>query len=145
MSRTNALSLPLTVLDIETGTNEDWAESLVYLVDSTDPIAGPQLDLRDIRFRMHVRRVPPESEVILQGSTEDGKLSVGVPPDYGFLIISVPASEMRTKIPANYVGDILAYDGVTERVIIQFNLTIIHGVTRWWADRLAEARRAAAA
>ena len=37
MLQTNILALPLAHLVIEVGNNEDWIDSLVYIVSGTDP------------------------------------------------------------------------------------------------------------
>jgi hypothetical protein len=125
---TNILSLPLVNMDAETGTNEDWTDALVYMIAESDP--ERQLDLRGISFEMEVRRRAPDHEVILSGSTEDLRISGGAAPDFGYLIINVPLSEMHTKPPGDYVGDIRAIADGHYRVAIQFTLSIIEGVTR---------------
>jgi len=143
MSFTNALSLPRAFVEFEVSTNEDWIDTLVYLIDSDEVEIGEQLDLRGIRFAMHVRRAPPESEVVIEATTENGQLQIGEPPDYGYLIIWVPHLEMMQKFPGAYVGDIIATDGVTRRVFIQFSLNIIQGITRgegvkWFDSRTGQ-------
>lgn len=129
--RTNVLALPLALLDIVTGTNEDWIDAIVYLIDSDDIEEGPQLDLRNIRFAMHVRRAPPENEVVIEATTENAMIRIGEAPDFGYLVIWVPWSEMRNKVPGAYVGDIVAMDETNRRCFVQFNLNIVHGITRW--------------
>jgi hypothetical protein len=126
----NLLALPLAVADIETGTNENWVDSLVFLVNSDDPVNGPQLDLRGLSFEMEVRRTRPDHEVILTVTSKDGGMAIGNPPDYGFLIINVPLEEMTTKEPDEYVGDIRASDGTMTRRCLDFTLTITEGITR---------------
>lgn len=126
---TNILALPLGSMTVETGTNEDWVDAIVYLIDSDNP-AAPQLDLRGIKFEFEVRRRAPDHEVILSGSTDDGKLFTVPPPDYGYLVISVPLEEMRTKFPGDYVGDIRAVADGQYRVTMQFTLAILEGITR---------------
>ena len=124
---TNLLSMPLVQLTVDTGTNEDWLDSLKYVVSEAD---DDQLDLRGIEFAMEVRRSAPDNEVILRASTSDGKLHIGAPPDYGFLIISIPVEEMKYKRPGVYVADIVGSDGEYVRVCITIALTIVEGVTR---------------
>ena len=126
---TNILALPVAQMTIETGCNEDWIDSIVYLIDSTDP-DSPQLDLTGIEFEMEVRRRPPDHEVILQASTKNGTITIGTPPDYGYLIIMVPLEEMETKSPGQYVGDIRAKDDEFTRICVQFDLTLVQGITR---------------
>jgi hypothetical protein len=127
---TNILALPLASMQIETGTDEDWVDSIVWLVNSTDPINGQQLDLRGLTFSMQVRRAPPEHEVLINASTEYGGLLFGAPPDYGYLVIMIPRPVMQ-EVPAGaYVGDIVAQgDGYT-RVCVQFSLDLVLGITR---------------
>jgi hypothetical protein len=130
---TNVLALPLVSMAIATGINEDWIDSLKFVVDdgsSTDFNALPQLDLRGISFLMEIRRSAPSHEVILSASTSDGRMIIGAPPDFGFLIINVPLSDMAAKQPGAYVGDIVASDEVNSRVCAQLNLTIVEGITR---------------
>jgi len=127
---TNVLALPKASLLIETRTNEDWVDTLIFLVNSTDPVNGPQLDLSDVKFEMEIRRNAPDHEVILSGSTEDGRLSIGAAPDYGTLIISIPVGEMATRQAGEYVGDIRASDDLNTHVCAEFTMTIVQGITR---------------
>jgi hypothetical protein len=125
---TNILALPLVHLTVDTGNNEDWLDSLKYVVSDTD---DSQLDLRGIVFAMEVRRTADDTEVVLRASTDDGKLHIGIPPDYGFLIIEVPVEEMQYKRPGSYVADIVGREGDNyTRVCITIDLTIVEGVTR---------------
>ena len=128
---TNILALPLAEMKVQTANNEDWIDSIVFLVGSSDIATAPQLDLRGIRFEFEIRRAPPESEVVLHGSTDDGRLTIGTPPDYGFLIFNIMAAEMKTRfVYENYVGDILATDGTYSRRCISFTLDLVQGITR---------------
>lgn len=126
---TNILAIPLVQMGVSTSNNEDWLESMLYLVDA-DPEPIDQLDLRGIVFLMEVRREADDHEVILQASTDDGTLAIGAPPDYGFLRINVPVTEMRTQKAGNYVADITATADNFIRVVVQMNLTIVEGVTK---------------
>jgi len=134
MSKTNILALPIVLADIVTGNNEDWVDTILFLIDngSGDPTSMAQLDLRGIDFRMEIRRQTGDNEVIIQASTMDNTMAVGAQPNYGYLIIYVPLDEvMQYKSPGTYVGDIVAIDGAfTRRVIMIDPLTIIEGVTR---------------
>lgn len=130
---TNVLALPLVSMTVATGTNEDWIDSLKFVVNdasSLDFNQLPQLDLRGITFEMEIRRAAPDHEVILAASTTDGRLIIGNPPDFGFLIINVPLDQMEVKQPGQYVGDIVASDAVNSRVCAQINLSIVEGITR---------------
>jgi hypothetical protein len=127
---TNILALPLAQLDILTGNNEDWLESVMYVIDDGTASPTQQIDLRGIKFEMEVRRSPPLSEVIISGSTDDGSLLVGTAPDYGYLMINVVFDRMKNQEATAYVGDIVALADGYRRVAIQFNLTIFEGITR---------------
>lgn len=126
---TNILSLPLAEIDVSTGNNEDWIDSLKYVVDdgSADP---PQLDLEGISFAMEVRRSPEDHEVLLSASTDDGKLALGDPPDVGFLLITIPLAEMKVIAANDYVADIVATADGYARRCIAINLTVVEGVTK---------------
>jgi hypothetical protein len=131
--QTNVLALPLVSIDIGTGSNEDWIDSLKFVVNdssSTDPNSLPQLDLRGIAFEMEIRRSTSDHEVILAASTKNGQMIIGNPPDFGFLIINVPQTTMATKQPGSYVGDIVGSDDTNSRVCAKLTLTIDEGVTR---------------
>ena len=117
-------------MEIETGTYEDWVDSIVWLVDSTDPVNGTQLDLRGIDFELTVRDSTAAHAVLIEASTSDGSLLTVNPPDYGYLIISLPASTMALIEPGNYVGDIVATDDFSTRVCVQFTLSLVQGVSR---------------
>jgi len=131
---TNILALPLVAALIETGTNEDWIDSIKYTVDPGDgtvmPENWPQLDLRGINFEMEIRRHAEDHEVILTATTEAGTLAIGAPPNYGFLLINVPLHDIKQIFAGEYVGDIRASVGEVVRVAIQIDLTIIEGVTK---------------
>jgi hypothetical protein len=128
MAAVDVLALPLAHLVIEAANNEDWIDSLVYLVTGSP---GPaQLDLRGIAFEMHVRRRPQDNEVVLYGSTKDGGVTVGVAPNYGHLIFYVAQDNMRRVYPGRYVGDVRASNDRVERVCLTFDLTVIEGITR---------------
>ena len=127
MIRTNVLSIPKVRVIVVTGTNEDWIESICYLLGDTEK----QLDLRGIRFEMSVRRRAEDHEVILHATSKNRWLSVAPFPNTGFLLLNVPLAEMRTKLPGNYVADIVARNGVFNRRIIEMELQIVQGVTRY--------------
>jgi len=125
---TNVLALPLAHLVIEVANNEDWIDSLVYVVSDTDP--PEQLDLRGLDFEMHIRRQPEVHEIVLAASTRDGGLSIGAPPNVGHLIFFVREQVMRGIWAGRYVGDILARDANFERVALTIDLTVLEGITR---------------
>jgi hypothetical protein len=125
----NLLAIPLVGITVETGNNEDWVDSLLFLVDSTDP-TQPQLDLRGIEFEMEIRRHPEDNEVVIHATTHDGTLIIGDPPNFGYLIISVPIAQMEPMLPGAYVGDIRGTDPDNTRVVVEIALTIFQGVTR---------------
>jgi hypothetical protein len=123
---TNILAIPLGHAVIQTGTNEDWIDCIQYLVGE----GGPQLDLRGIDFEMEIRRAPPDHEVILRASTDDGSLSVGASPNFGYLIFYVKEEVMEQRQADTYVGDVRASADGFQRVILTIDLTIIQGITR---------------
>jgi hypothetical protein len=130
---TNVLALPLVSFVVETGTNEDWIDTIKFVVDdgsSPDVNNLPQLDIRGITFDMEIRRSTSSHEVILAASTKDGRMIIGHPPDFGYLIINILVDEMKTRLPGSYVGDILASDELNSRVCAEVALTITEGVTR---------------
>src|ERR1700744_5037582 len=94
---TNVLALPLVQVTALTGNNEDWIDSLLYVApaEGQDPALAPQVDLRGIEFDMVVRVNPGDAEVILAASTVDGTLSIGTPPNYGYLFINISRETMK--------------------------------------------------
>ena len=132
---TNILALPLVQLEIETGNNEDWIDSILFLVAPDDPDnpppTAPQLDLRGIEFEMEIRREADDHEVILNAHTDQGTLAIGASPNFGYLLINVPLAEMQYKFPGGYVGDIRATADGHSRVVVQLTqFNIIEGVTK---------------
>jgi hypothetical protein len=129
---TNLLSMPLVVMNVFTGTNEDWVDSIKWLVDTGggDAENMPQLDIRGIKFEMEVRRSTIDHEVIISASTETGGLAIGEPPDYGFLLINIDERKMYNQQPGEYVADIVGTDAETIRRVADIRLTLIQGVTR---------------
>lgn len=131
MPSTNLLAMPLVQLDVATGTNEDWLDSIKFLVDTGVPEDEmPQLDLRGITFEMEVRRAAPDHEVILDATTADGSLVIGEPPDFGYLLINIPVDDMKALQPGDYVADIVGHDPEFQRVVVQLTLEIVEGITR---------------
>jgi hypothetical protein len=126
---TNILALPLVQMTVNTVNNEDWIDTVTYLVDdgTTNP---PPLDLTGIHFQMEVRHKIDDAEVVIEASTDDGRLAIGDYPNYGTLIIQVDDSKMRTLRVGSYVGDILATDETYTRTAIQFTLNVDEGSTR---------------
>jgi hypothetical protein len=122
----SVLSLPLAYVTIETGTNEDWVDSLLYLVNE----GGPQLDLRGIKFEMEIRHRVDNHEVVIDASTDNGLLVIGDYPNYGYLVINIGHELMINQLPGGYVGDIVADDGTNLRRTANIDLTLIEGVTR---------------
>jgi hypothetical protein len=129
----NLLALPLIHLDVQTGTHEDWIDAIKYIVDTgiADDPTAPQVDLRDIDFEMEIRRSANDHEVVLSATTQDGSLSVGSPPDYGYLVFYIKSSVMKPIVAGSYVGDIVGRDELYARKIIEMSLTIVEGVTKW--------------
>jgi hypothetical protein len=140
MAAANVLALPLAHVVFEVANNEVWVDSLRYVVtesgSSPEPeperlaSARPQLDLRGIAFEMQLRRRPQDNEVVLQGGTSDGMLSVGAAPNWGHLIWYVPEVMMRRIWPGQYVGDVRASNARFERVCLTLDVTILEGITR---------------
>lgn len=132
-TNTQILALPVAHAIIETGNNEDWVDTILFVIDNGtgDPNSMAQLDLRGIDFVMEIRRQAADNEVIIQASTFENTMAIGAQPNFGFLIIYVPLDEvMQYKSPDQYVGDITAMDGSFTRRIMTIDLTIIEGVTR---------------
>ena len=126
---TNILAMPLIDLQVQTSNNEDWIDSIVYLVDTGDP-TPPQLDIRGISFDMEIRRAATEHEVLLVASTANGTLAVGVPPDVGHLLFNIPVTSVGNLSANVYVGDIIARDAFYTRQVARIALTIVEGVTK---------------
>ena len=129
---TNILAIPLVQITAQTSNNEDWIDSIKYIVEDVGPEEDwPQLDLRGISFEMELRRTQDDHEVVISASTEDSRLLIGGPPDYGFLIISIPVADMKLVTDGDYVGDIVARADGHARVAVQIGLTVIEGITKW--------------
>lgn len=131
---TNILAIPLVSMSVTTGNNEDWVDSIKYVVIPADGSGSiedwPQLDLRGIDFEMEIRRRAEDHEVILNANTKDGTLAIGAPPNFGFLLIHVPYATMKMLFANQYVGDVRASADDTMRDIIQIDLEIFEGVTK---------------
>jgi hypothetical protein len=131
MAMSNLLALPLVAMSIETATNEDWMESICYLVGGTDPALFPQLDLRGIRFDMEVRRQSEDHEVLIRASSSDAdSIAIGEAPNYGFLLINVSHKEMLLQHAGSYVADIVGTDEYSVRRCVTMAIEIVDGVTR---------------
>jgi hypothetical protein len=125
----NILALPLVQISVITGTNEDWVDSLLFLVSAEgDP--DEQLDLTGITFDMEVRRLPDDNQVTIRASTKDGTLKIGEPPNHGFLIINISHEQMKIIEPGNYIGDIIGSDEIAIRRCVLVDLEIVEGLTR---------------
>ena len=122
---TNILSLPLVSLTVTTGTNEDWIDSIQFTQD--DGITP--VDLTGIIFSMEVRRLAGDNDVLIFGSTADGKLLSGGVGE-SFLLINVPRDIMEQVEARSYVADIVAEADGISRVIIQLVVEVFQGITR---------------
>src|SRR4051812_27434413 len=128
----NLLAMPVVQITVETGNNEDWVDTLVFVVE-TEGIAiadMPQLELNGIAFEMEVRRTESDAEVIIAASTENGTLMIGDYPNNGYLIWNIPFADMRRVSAGSYVGDVVGVDEWNRRRVIQIGLTVIEGVTK---------------
>lgn len=124
---TNILAMPRVLVTIITGTNEDWIDSLKYVLDDV----GTPLDLTGIDLEMEIRKTPPDADVVITAnSLTDGYISVGG-ENSNMIVISVPLAIMK-EVPANgYVGDIIAKaDGYQRRVVQITELLVERGITR---------------
>lgn len=127
----NLLAMPLVQMQVETGTEEDWIDSIKFVVDTGVAVdLMPQLDIRGIDFYMEVRRSAASHEVVLAASTPDGSFLIGAPPDVGFLIFNIPLVELQKINPGDYVADVVGKDGFNTRVVVQIELTIVEGITK---------------
>jgi hypothetical protein len=127
---TNVLALPLAHIVFEVSNNEDWIDTLVFMVSDSGPPLE-QLDLRGVMFEMHLRRRPEVHEIVLAASTLDRRLLIGSPPDHlGYLIFYVPEETMRSLWPGTYVGDVRASDDFFQRIALTVELTILQGITQ---------------
>jgi len=125
----NILAMPLVELQVTISNNEDWIDSILYLVQTGDP-NPPQLDIRGIIFDMEIRRSPLEHEVMLSASTTNNTLKIGAPPDFGYLLFNIPITKIQPQlIPGAYVGDIVGRDGFYTRQIATVTLTVNQGLT----------------
>lgn len=123
---TNILALPIVTVEVETGTNEDWLDSIQYVAeDGVTPVS-----IEDIEFEMEVRHLVSDNAVVISASTADGRLIVGGTGN-SYLLIHVDLEDMREVMPDAYVADIVASaDGYSRRVAVIDPLTVIEGVTR---------------
>jgi hypothetical protein len=124
---TNLLAMPLISMIVETGTNEDWIDSILFLVNE---VGLPQLDLTGIEFSMEVRRAAPDHEVVINGTTKDGTLAIGAWPDTGYLLINIIHDRMKIIQPGEYVADIVGSDSDSIRRCIVMTLSVVQGITR---------------
>ena len=124
--------MPLVSMEVVTGTNEDWIDSIKFVVDDGSglPEDFPQLDLTGIEFHMEVRRLPPDNEVVIRGTTTDGTLAIGAAPNYGYLLINIDYKHMGIVRPQKYVADITGRDGETVRRVALIDLEVVFGVTK---------------
>lgn len=131
---TNLFAMPLVSMNVQTGTNEDWISAIKYIVDSSTisppPPEDPQLDLRGIRFEMEVRPTVPSNDVVLTASTDDGTLTIGMDPDFGFFLFHLPHETMIEMFPGPYSGEVRGTDGFGTRRVIEIVLEIVQGVVR---------------
>jgi hypothetical protein len=125
---TNLLAMPQVSLSVTTGNNEDWVDSIQYVV-ATGAVPPPQLDLRGIIFEMEIRRTVGAHEVVLSATTVNGTLAIGDPPNFGYLLFNIPLDQMKDLLADVYVGDMTGRDGNFTRVIAQIQLTVVQGLT----------------
>jgi hypothetical protein len=120
-------NLPLLQWDQETGNNEDWRNSIMFMMENDiDPF-----DLTGILFTCHVRQDPGLLVVRLafdSSLSPAGWLINGLGD--GTISMKVPASQMRRLDPDTYEYDVVGTaDGITARVITG-NLVVVQGLTK---------------
>jgi hypothetical protein len=128
----NLLAMPAVEISVITGNNEDWIDSILFLVDdgSGNTAGMPQLDLTGITFDMEIRATIDDHEVVIRASTEDNTLRVGDPPNFGYLLIGISHDTMKMQKAGAYVGDIVGSDSISVRRCVGIDLEIVEGVTR---------------
>ena len=126
----NLLAMPLVSMTVVTATNEDWVDSIMYLVDDGSGNPTLPLDLTGIMFTMEVRRQPPDNEVVIRASTLDGTLAIGAPPNVNYLLINIDHDIMKQLNAGSYTGDIVGQDDISVRRCIVLDLEIALGITR---------------
>lgn len=131
-SPTNLLAMPSVDITVITGNNEDWIDSVVFLVDDgSGNVAGmSQLDLTGIQFDMELRANVPDNEVYIRASTTDNTLRIGDPPEFGYLIIGISHETMKMIPAGTFIGDIVGTDSMSVRRVIGIDLQVVEGVTR---------------
>lgn len=124
---TQILNLPLVEVGIDTGTNEDWRDSIGFTAAN-----GSALDISGIAFRMMLREKAEDAQAWLDVSTAsavaDGQLVNGGAT--GVLGIAVPLAKMKRIHPGDYVMDIVATGDGISRVAARGNVSVVLGVTR---------------
>lgn len=121
---TNILMLPLIQCQITTGTNEDWIDGFAFFADDAET---QPLSLDGIQFEMEMRAFPPDHNVAVRGSSQEGTLQVSG----NVMGMNIPASQMTMVPPGDYTFDILAYDGNRYRIIVQGTACVVfQGITR---------------
>lgn len=129
----NILAMPFVIMSVTTGTNEDWIDSIKYVVDDGggDPDDMPQLDLNGIVFFMEVRRTVEDKEVVIRASSQDGTLDIGDSPNFGYFFITIEHSVMKYILPGTYIADVVGIDAAgVERRLIEITLNLVEGITR---------------
>jgi hypothetical protein len=128
----NLLAMPAVEIAVITGNNEDWIDSVLFLVDdgSGNTAGMPQLDLTGIKFDMELRATVEDHEVVIRASTADGTLRVGDPPNFGYLLIGIEHETMKMVAAGTYVGDIVGTDAMSVRRVVAIDLQVVEGITR---------------
>jgi hypothetical protein len=119
----NLLILPLVQIVGTTGTNEDWLDGLAFFEDDAETMP---INILGIEFAMQMRQITEDATVALEASQADGRIIV----TGNYLYFDVPAAQMSTITPADYVFDVVGTDNKNSRIIVQGQYTVFEGVTR---------------
>jgi hypothetical protein len=120
--------MSLTIIDYLVLTNEDWVDSLL-LDDGGDP-AEP-VDLTGSEFLAQLRSEPGSLTVVLEASTDNGRLVISSEPETGGLSWNIFQDEMRLIEPGVYHYDIVwTRPGGYADTIVAGKVTVERGITR---------------
>jgi hypothetical protein len=120
--------MSLTIIDYLVKTNEDWLDGM-FLDDG----AGPPVahDLTGSSFKAHIRTEPDSLTVVLECSTDNGRLLISSDPETGGLSWNVMRAEMRLIEPGVYHYDMVwTRPGGYADTVIAGTVTVERGITR---------------
>jgi hypothetical protein len=120
--------MSLTIIDYLVLTNEDWEDSIELDDGAEDP---EPLDLTGSSFKSQLRTEEGSLTVVLECSTDNGRLVIDADPLTGKVSFNVSKSMLSLMTPGVYVYDtVWIKPDLSQDTVAAGTVTVKRGITR---------------